>query len=346
MVSLPDIKVNYRVQYFIFQLLGWGFFVFLIGLFNLSQNGINTPFVLLLLIVFLTNLLISHLYRFYVSKNEWLVKSIGPLLLRILVASVVLGVFFSFSISVTRNVLMSLEFSYLNWNEIFFGAIVYFIWSILYFGYLLFYKARKEEYKNLEMLALSSEAELKNLRSQLNPHFMFNAMNSIRALIDENPEESKKAVTQLSNVLRASLIHAKREKVTLEEELTLVNDYLSLEKIRYEERLEVVSEVDDKALPCLVPPLLIQTLVENGIKHGISKLIKGGVIKIEVRLKSQKLFIEISNTGKLNDDRISKTGIGVENTKKRLRLLYGNSASFELVTENEIVKSVVVIPIN
>ena len=119
MVSLPDIKVNYRVQYFIFQLLGWGFFVFLIGLFNLSQNGINTPFVLLLLIVFLTNLLISHLYRFYVSKNEWLVKSIGPLLLRILVASVVLGVFFSFSISVTRNVLMSLEFSYLNWNEIF-----------------------------------------------------------------------------------------------------------------------------------------------------------------------------------------------------------------------------------
>ncbi len=346
MAALPDIKVNYRVQYYVFQVLGWGFFVFLIGLFNLSNNGINTSFILFLLIVFLTNLIISHFYRFYVSKNQWLVKSIGPLLIRILIASGVLGVFFSFSISVARNLVMSLEYNYLNWNEMFFGAIVYFIWSILYFGYLLFYKARKEEYKNLEMLALSSEVELKNLRSQLNPHFMFNAMNSIRALIDESPEESKKAVTQLSNVLRASLIHAKREKVTLDEELTLVNDYLSLEKIRYEERLEVITNIDEKALSCRVPPLIIQTLVENAIKHGISKLMKGGVIEIEVKLMSQKMQIEISNTGKLSENGISETGVGVDNTKKRLRLLYGNSASFELIAKENKVKSVVVIPIN
>lgn len=345
MPNLPDIKVNYKIQYYVFQFFGWGFFVFLIGLFNLTDNQITGSLVAFLLVVFVTNFLVSHWYRLIINKYNWILQSIGWLVVRIVLASAVLGVLFSMSISVTRNLLFFQEWSYLNWNDVWFGGLVYFIWSILYFGYLLFYKARKEEFKNMEMLALTSEAELKNLRSQLNPHFMFNAMNSIRALIDEDPEKSKEAVTQLSNVLRSSLVHAKKELAPLQDELALVNDYLSLEKIRYEERLEVITNVDANTLTLLVPPLMIQTLVENGIKHGIAQRIKGGRIEITTFKNSQELIIEIRNTGKLADNQKTETGIGVANTQKRLKLIFGNNAKFELSQEEEMVKSVVIIPL-
>ncbi len=98
---------------------------------------------------------------------------------------------------------------YFSWNSYIIGVIIYFLWGVLYSSYLLFYRANIIEMKNIRMQSLNTEIELSNLRSQLNPHFMFNAMNSIKALIDENPKKSKEAVTQLSNVLRNSLVYRK-----------------------------------------------------------------------------------------------------------------------------------------
>lgn len=339
MTKSPEIKVNYKVQYYLFQTIGWGFFVFLIALFNVRENGVSFAFILFLMSIFITNLLVSHFYRYWVNKLNWILKPIGYLLFRILIASILLGVMYSFTFSLSRFIVNPQISLQLRINDIIFGIVVYFIWSILYFGYLLFYKARREEFKNMQMLALNTEVELKNLRSQLNPHFMFNAMNSIRALVDEHPEQSKKAITQLSNVLRNALIHSKKNLITLKEELAIVDDYLSLEKIRYEERLQVVKEIQEESLAILVPPLLLQTITENAIKHGISKLMNGGVIKYEIKVLDSYLSVVVTNSGKLDSTHESETGIGVQNTIKRLRLIYGDDATFNLRQVGEEVKS-------
>ena len=133
------------------------------------------------------------------------------------------------------------------------------------------------------------EIELNNLKSQLNPHFIFNALNSIRALVDENPLKSKQAINQLSNILRNSLASDKKGLTKFEDELKIVKDYLGLESIRFEERLKTEFDIHPESQKFLVPPLMIQTLVENGIKHGISKLTPGGVIQLKTFVDEQSL---------------------------------------------------------
>jgi LytS/YehU family sensor histidine kinase len=115
------------------------------------------------------------------------------------------------------------------------------------------------------------ELELQTIKAHINPHFIFNSLNSIRALVDENPERARKAVTELSNILRSSLQSDKMETVSLQKELSIVKDYLALEYMRFEDRLKIVYDIDEDTLDRPVPPMMLQTLVENAIKHGISK---------------------------------------------------------------------------
>src|SRR5690606_9097471 len=139
-----------------------------------------------------------------------------------------------------------------------------FIWTMIYLTFHYF-----ERYnKSLKYEAAAREIELSNLRSQLNPHFIFNALNSIRALVDEDPAKSKEAITQLSGILRNSLMVDRQRLVAFSDEVNTVQDYLALESIRYEERLETRLDLDPQSAKYLIPPLMIQTLVENGIKHG------------------------------------------------------------------------------
>jgi LytS/YehU family sensor histidine kinase len=207
-------------------------------------------------------------------------------------------------------------------------------WSLIYFGFHYLENYKKTEIQNLRWEATSKDIELNKLKSQLNPHFMFNSMNSIRALIDEDPAKAKEAVTQLSNILRNTLLMNKSREIELEEELRIVKDYLALEKIRYEERLSYEFNIDESALRKLVPPLILQAQVENAIKHGLSKLPKGGVIKINVRLQSNELIMEVINTGQLNEA-ASETGFGFMNSQQRLELLYGKDAAIHIGANNE-----------
>ena len=181
-----------------------------------------------------------------------------------------------------------------------------------------------------------NEIELNNLKSQLNPHFIFNALNSIRALVDENPKKSKHSITQLSNILRNSLLSDKRKLTTFNEELRMVKDYLGLETIRFEERLKTTFEIHPDSNMFLVPPLMLQTLVENGVKHGISKLKEGGEISLKTSFTEEKFIIQIRNSGnyKLNGSSKSRPGLGLKNTKHRLELLFGESASVEIRNES------------
>jgi LytS/YehU family sensor histidine kinase len=190
------------------------------------------------------------------------------------------------------------------------------------------------------------QIELNNLKSQLNPHFIFNALNSIRALVDENPLKSKQAINQLSNILRSSLASDKKGLTKFEDELKIVKDYLGLESIRFEERLKAEFDIHPDSEKFLVPPLMIQTLVENGIKHGISRLTQGGVIQLKTIVENHHLKIRIRNSGRLiNGERSGKSGIGLKNTVQRLKLIYGEQASFRIVNEKDnFVLTEIVIP--
>ena len=180
------------------------------------------------------------------------------------------------------------------------------------------------------------EIELNNLKNQLNPHFIFNALNSIRALVDENPGKSKQAINHLSNILRNSLTFEKKGLTKFDDELKIVKDYLSLESIRFEERLKTELDIHPGSSKFLVPPFMIQTLVENGIKHGISRLTEGGTIHVKTLVDKNRLKIQIRNSGHLlNGTRKGKFGgTGIKNTTQRLKLLYGDDASFKIVNEN------------
>lgn len=346
MPNSNEIKLNYKTQYLLFQALGWGFFILTLGFLNSNDGGNKLLLVFFLGIVLLINVLVSHFYRKLVTHYSWITKPIGSLIVRIAIASLVLGFLFSLTTNLSRMMVWQETGRLITVDAVTIGVLVYFIWSILYFVYLLFYKVRREQFKNMEMLALNTEVELKNLRSQLNPHFMFNAMNSIRALVDEDPELSKKAITQLSNVLRNALIHSKKNLITIKEEMAIVDDYLSLEKIRYEERLQVKKDIEPSSLSVLIPPLLLQTITENAIKHGIAKLMDGGTISYEIRIIENYLSVIISNTGKLDETYQSETGIGVKNTIKRLKLIYGKDATFDLRQVGNEVKSEILILLN
>lgn len=216
----------------------------------------------------------------------------------------------------------------------------FFTWSICYFIYNYF-----ERYNtSLKLEASVKEIELNNLKSQLNPHFIFNALNSIRALVDENPDKAKMAINQLANILRNTLVTEKKGLTKFGDELKVVRDYLGLEGIRFEERLKAELEIDPESRNFLVPPLMIQTLVENGVKHGISKLTEGGVIQLKTQVINDRLNIQIRNSGHYINGK-KRGGLGLINTSQRLRLLYGSDASFSITNEsNNFVLTEITIP--
>jgi hypothetical protein len=202
-------------------------------------------------------------------------------------------------------------------------------WQCIYFFYHVLDRFNRLQIEQLRLVAAVKEAELRALKSQINPHFIFNSLNSLRGLIDENPNRARQAVTQLANLLRYSLQSGHLETVPFEDELRTVNDYLALEQVRHEERLRVRLDVAPGALNCPVPPMLLQTLVENAVKYGIAPLREGGEIAVIARCERENLRIQVTNPGTLAANGGS-TGVGLRNAGERLRLLFGAHAMLNL----------------
>ena len=176
-----------------------------------------------------------------------------------------------------------------------------------------------------------AEAELRGLRSQLNPHFLFNSLNSLRALVVEDPPRAQEAITQMATILRYHLQSGERSLVPLAEEIGTVELYLALELIRFEDRLTVEREIDPDALVFFVPPLALQTLVENAVKYGVSHDEGAGVIRISAKLNAGRLVVSVRNTGALRGAvSTDSTGLGLSNLRTRLRLIFAANASLEL----------------
>ncbi|WP_447641568.1 MULTISPECIES: sensor histidine kinase [Chitinophagaceae] len=208
------------------------------------------------------------------------------------------------------------------------------IWSLLYFSYHYVQKSNKEVLDKAKLETTIKDLELNTIKAHINPHFIFNALNSIRALVEEDPQRARLAITELSNLLRSSMQAEKRKTTTLDEELKIVNDYLALESIRFEHRLYVQSNIDEDLLSQEIPPMSLQTLVENAIKHGISKEVNGGRIEILAYQNLQNCYIQVKNTGKIQTNK-NLEGFGVKSTIDRLSLLFGSNASFSLVQNAE-----------
>ncbi len=301
-------------------------------------------------------LLITNWFRILLNRYKWLYLPMHKLIPRAFLSVFMMGLivyFLRLPITVllgklfepvtTLNLTQALSISQVLGQTSYY-AFLFFLWTVFYFTYHYF-----ERYNtSLKYDASMIEIELNNLKSQLNPHFIFNALNSIRALVDENPKKSKQAINQLSNILRSSLASDKKGLTKFEDELKIVKDYLGLESIRFEERLKTEFDIHPESQKFLVPPLMIQTLVENGIKHGISKLTPGGVIQLKTTVENNHLTIHIRNSGHLvNGTKRGKSGLGLKNTVQRLKLLYGEDASFRIVNENDnFVLTEIVIPQN
>lgn len=216
---------------------------------------------------------------------------------------------------------------------------IYYIWHYVELG-------TTNEIQKVRLESLVKELELKTIKSHINPHFIFNALNSIRALVDENPERARTAITELSNILRSSMQTEKQETVPFEKELNIVKDYLALEHIRFEDRLQVEYDIDEDTLDQPVPPMMLQTLVENAIKHGISKQKDGGQIKVVSDYTNNHHELIVLNSGNLNGHGAREDGFGITSTRNRLKLLFGDKASFDIRnTGNDMVEAKVIMPV-
>ena len=338
--------------YWISQITGWSIFGAANIFVNSSVEGFSINTILVWIIVCFAGVLLTHTLRYYVNKLNWLDFSLNKTIPKVLLSSVTIGIILFVILYFSHSVLEGTELEEFRFSTPFMGILnlssVILFWTLIYFSIHYFENYKKAEIESYIWEAAVKDFELKTLKSQLNPHFMFNALNSIRALIEEDPESAQTAVTKLSNILRYSLKMERIETVPLEDEMKAVSDYLSLEKIRFEERLKFEMEISPNSLNIEIPPMMIQTLVENGIKHGISKRTGGGEISICSAVSDSELFIKIKNNGRIEDEMLKHSkGFGISNTKHRLNLLYGEKASFTIKNDSEdAVLAEIIIPIN
>jgi LytS/YehU family sensor histidine kinase len=292
-----------------------------------------------MVVVIAIGIALSHGLRLFMRQRGWPGMRLGARIQRIVVASLLLGVLAALLMS-ALGVAAQREPVAVGpqaWQpflpfviDAFNLAFAFLLWSAFYFGLLAVREHKSRQLREAELARALQASELRLLKSQLNPHFLFNALNTVRALIADEPVRAQTAVTQLARTLRYTLGSANGELVTLEEELATVQDYLGLEALRLGERLRVEYSVAPQARESRIPVMLLQTLVENAIKHGIAELPAGGVLRIGAWTTGGVLLLEVENPRPEPRAQRALEGIGIANARKRLHLLFGPEATLQL----------------
>jgi sensor histidine kinase YesM len=345
---------NPSKYYWLCQIGGWGTLA-LITLLSapVLEEKITFNRAVLAIIAALSGIFVTHIFREIIKRSGWLrlpvEKALPKFIIGVLLACLA-GALLRMLIADVQNLYSSSNgksstFSRLMGLTLENGLTII-PWTLIYYFYHYIENSRTQQLDTLKLEALVKELELKTIKAHINPHFIFNALNSIRALIDENPVRARAAVTELSNILRSSMQAEKLETVTFEKELNIVKDYLALEYIRFEDRLQVEYDIDEDTLDQPIPPMMLQTLVENAIKHGISRQVDGGKVRIISDFKDDFHELVILNTGRLNGNR-NADGFGLASTKNRLQLLFGQKANFDIREVNgNTVEARVLIPVD
>lgn len=338
---------NELPSFWTIQLIGWivYFVVIYVTFLTIAQpeNFLNLVYLKgfrALTGFFLTSIFLRPIYKAF--ENRFLIKR---LILLVLICAVIFGAAWT-AIEMVYIYLTSFPFNANNYlarspRIALDYAMTLTAWSALYLVMKNWLARQKEREKALQSAALANQAQLETLRYQLNPHFLFNALNSIRASVSEDGNRARQMITQLSEFLRHSLISVENKEIPLREELEAARNYLAIEKIRFEENLEVEYDVEEKAEEFLVPCFLLNPLVENAVKHGLQVSPKPLRIKISARLEIESLVLEVANTGNLNNlqnsngQHLTGTKMGLKNVRQRLEKLYGEKGNFEIKQEGE-----------
>ncbi len=280
---------------------------------------------------------LTHFYRRFALYKKWNALPLKRLLYRVVPSILILAILY---------VLMNNVKWYIYWTAFageekdLWKALIYWdpilltglrlmsIWILAYHLYHYYQREVATAKENAQLSLLTKQVQLDNLSTQLNPHFLFNSLNSIKSLIEEDPSKARRAVDLLSDLLRSSLYETDDDFIAIEEELALVSDYIELEKLRFEERLSLEITLDDNIKHIKVPTLSIQLLIENAIKHGIDKSIKGGVVRLIIEKRDDQIIICVQNPGRLILNK--SKGVGLKNLKERLTLQFKTAASFTL----------------
>lgn len=204
---------------------------------------------------------------------------------------------------------------------------------------------REAEARVLESNILARDAELKALKAQINPHFLFNSLNSISALTSIDPSRARDMCVLLGEFLRMTLGLGEKAVVRLSEELDLLQKYLTIEKIRFGERLKTMEAIQEESKTCLLPPLLLQPLVENAIRHGIASLPEGGEVRLTAERQSGQLKILVENSWDPDAPPRRSSGLGLRNVQQRLEARYGNEASVHVNAEGDLFRVGLSIPV-
>jgi LytS/YehU family sensor histidine kinase len=271
---------------------------------------------------------------FHLSK--WFFGITHLIIIMLLVSIEIYRYIIGLSVSVTPLNIFS------TWISI---HIFVFIWTALYIAIKTVMQLRQARIEHLVLLAELKESQLNTLKGQINPHFMFNNLNNIRGLMLEDVYKARDMITRLSEMLRYGLNKDKVDKIILSEEIAMIDNYIALSKIQFEKRLIYRCEIDKAVLTCTVPPMMIQMLIENAVKHGIANQTTGGLVQLNIYKNNNELISQVINSGHLLDESNS-TQLGIKNIKKRLDLLYHGKANFTLVEDDDSVIATIKIPLS
>jgi sensor histidine kinase YesM len=325
--------------FWVLQIFGWGF-INLVSVFVVKQISIS----LLIYSVIMGTVLgiaVTFLLRLYLKRaiqfDGFGIKEFIKVLLSFLVASFLFAVlnfifgyvYVEFGPALTPSELQMFKYHDNVGIQVLNSLFLIGAWTVTYLVIKLLLKLNRDRIERLELNTHLKQAQLNTLKGQINPHFMFNSLNNIRGLMLEDVEKSREMLTKLSEILRFSLTKNSNNAISVREELEMVHNYIALSKIQFEDRLEFVKNVDKDILDLQIPPMIIQLLVENATKHGISNLKNGGTIVLNIKKEQELLILEVRNTGKLQIAKDS-TQLGLQNIQQRLKLLYTNRASFNL----------------
>ncbi len=321
--------------YWICQFTGWALVA---GLFLLANIAADRPHRWVVpVFMFSGGLVCTHLLRVLILHRRHQVRSWTGFLLPLLPWTLACGMALTgilhlaalgFAPEMIAGERLPLPLAY--WLPVCETSVLLLGWTGLYLGIAYFRGYQKAETERQTLAGAVQEAELRLLKSQIDPHFLFNSLNTLRSLITRDPRQARDAITLIADLLRASLTTNNRPLIQLAEELEVVRSYLTLEQLRFEERLSVRWSVAPETLPCTLPPSALQTLVENAVKHGIAPRTEGGEVAVAAELLDGALRLTVTNPGRLDAPRGESTRIGLSNTRGRLRHLCGGEARLVL----------------
>jgi sensor histidine kinase YesM len=332
-------------NFWIAQIVGW----VLLAVSNLLvQYLAGVPEKILLinsLIPMTIGFLLTTIYRQIIRKLKWHKWNFNKSIAFLAGSTFILTVVFMLLVFIVILIIKGLHgltiASFLG--TMFSFTLVLLTWNLIYFAIHYFNNWTQAEIERWKLEAVMKEAQLGSLKSQIRPHFVFNTINNIRSLILEDEEKAREMLLNFSDLFRYALKNTDQSKVTLSEELEIVNQYLELLSIQYDDKLNFKIQVEEGLELIELPPMILQLLVENAVKHGISQSSKGGSILIDIDKKKDFLNIRVQNSGNLNKSSglEEHLGVGLDNVKRRLELIYCGKAALKVhEIENNVVAAI------